>query len=472
MKKLVFFAVLIISTIFVSTLWIGSTIKERFPVFLQQAAELGQARVTVDSYDRGLFRSTAQTSFVIQTTDGSSPERLTLHHTLWHGPFAFGIDHTGNWHLQPAAAVIETRLADTGTHDGMIGQLLEFLPELRNLHDITIIDFSGTGRSQVALPAFKRDFVHDEIKTTVEWGGLTSDETFDTTLNNISGRINIGGLRIIEPQLDLVSGKIDTNFRLNLTENGLLLGQVNLNAESITGGDRGPTPSFVLKGFQFHNLANQENGTIGYSIEMVADTLLIAGRQIGPLGYEIDFSRLDSATIIEIQSQLQALQLDMPEESSDELGTRILSIYSAALPDLLKKSPEISLNYLRIQSPDGDLWGKGKVVFNGADLPPITDLEDFAGIVSGDSDFQISASLLQAVLREFLTPQMLMMRDSGQMGAIDDAAFEASLEQAISGQIANLVAQEILTEDGNNYRLTLAYKDRQATLNGKPVPLF
>jgi len=471
MKKIIIIALLLVATVVGSSIWIGTTIEERFTPFLQQAAALGQFQIEIDSYERGFFRSRAQTSLFIPSVTGT-PERITLQHTLWHGPFPFGIDSLGNWHLQPCATVIETRLTDSNSNEGMIGQFLQLLPELSNLHEITNIDFSGNGQVLVTLPAFNRDFVRDEIKTTVEWGGLTGEQTFDSTLSNISGRFDLPGLRIIKPQFILEFGKIDTNFRLNLAENGILLGQVNLNAESITGGDRGPTPAFVLKGFQFHNLALQESDTINYSTEMVADTLLAAGNQVGPLGYKIDFNHLDAATIVKVQQQLQALQFDMVDSPADETGARILNIYLEALPALLQKSPEISLNYLRIQSPDGELWGKGVVAFDGADKPPIRDLDSFAGVVTGKSEFQISASLLQSVLRKFLTPNFMMMRETGQMGEIDDATFASSLDQAISGQIANLVTQGLLTEDGSNYRLEFNYQNRQSTLNGKPFPLF
>jgi len=470
MKKIAIIFAVVIAVAVGVTDWIGASIEKRFPLFMQQAAEISQMQLTIDSYDRGLFRSSARTTITLQSLDREGVT-IALQHTIWHGPFPFGADSLGNWHLQPAAALVETRLSADTADPGVVGMLLELLPELRELQNLTVIGFAGNGQTDISLPAFQRDFVTNEIKTSVDWGGLSGSETFDASLSNISGRFSMPGLSIIRPDFVVKANGIDANFRLSLAENGLLLGQVNLNAADIAAGERGAEPTFILKGFQFRNAARQDNDTVGYSIEIVADTLLAAGRKAGPIGCELDFTQLDTATLVAVQRQLQALQLDTNEASGEDVGERIIGIYAEALPALLQKSPKIDLNYLRIQSPDGDLWGKGSLIFAGDSATPITDFSSFTGIITGDSEFQISATLLQSILREILAPQLTMMRENGQMGEIDDIQFAASLDQAIAGQTASLVSQGILVEDNSNYRMQISYNNRQALLNGKPMAL-
>jgi len=470
MKKIVVVVAVLVAAYIGLTDWIGARVEKRFPEFIQQMAAIGQMNVTIDSYERSLFRSTARTTISLQSYDGQD-NQVTLEHSIWHGPLPFGQDSSGSWHLRPSAAVVDSRLPDDAPGTGVFAEILGMLPELRKLHEITTIGFSGNGQVSITLPPFTRDYVEDNIKTSVEWTGLSGTEFFDATMSNLHGQFESTGLTITRPDAIINIGQIDSTFRLNMAQNGLLLGQIDLNAAEITAGARGMDPGFVLKGFRFSNTTSQEDDTIGYSVEMVADSLLADKRQIGPVGYELNFVRLDTATIVEVQRQLQALQLGEAAAAPEQLGDKILSIYAAALPELLKKSPEIQLSYLRLQSPDGDLWGKGKVVFDGSNGTPVTDFDSFIEIIDGDSEFQIAGSLLRSIIREFIAPQFAMMRESGQMGEIDDATFNASLDQAIAGQVANLVAQGILVEDNSNYRLQFAYKNRQALLNGKPMPL-
>lgn len=470
MKKLLAVIVLLTVAYIGLTDRIGATIEKRFPEFIRQMADIGQLNVTVDSYERSLFRSTARTTITLQGYDGQQ-NSISVEHAIWHGPLPFGQDSSGAWHFTPSAAVIDSRLPADAPGTGFFAVILGMLPELHGLHEITSVGFSGNGRAIISLPPFTRDYVADDLKTSIEWGGLNGTETFKTTLSSIRGQVESAGLTITRPDFAITIGKVDAIFRLNVAQNGLLLGQVNLNVAEISAGARGMEPSFALKGFRFSNAASQDGDTIGYTTEMAADSLLADGRLLGPVGYELGFARLDAATIVNVQRQLQALQLGETAVAPELAGDKVLAIYAAALPELLKKSPEIQLSYVRVQSPEGDLWGKGKVVFDGSQTQAVTDFDSFIGMIDGDSEFQIAGTLLHAIIREYFLPRFALMRDSGQLGEVDDASFNALLDQAVASQVADLVAQGVLIEDSSNYRLQFAYKNRQALLNGKAVAL-
>lgn len=467
MKKSIIVLLLIVTAGAGSPYWVGQQIEEKIPEFLERAAQVGQFNVELTSYDRGVFRSTATTTISFQ---GVKTEKIVLQHSIWHGPLPIGQTLTGGWHVAPAAAVIESTLPSEVTQQGMVGELLELLPGFSAFHEVTVLSLAGDATSNITIPAFEQQLNLEGDKANFEWGGLVATEHFNADLSEIEGEATLSRIGLSDPSMEGEITALATTFRIHEDASGLLLGNVTLDSDTISFGSRGLAPEFSVKGFQLRNAARLEDGLVSYAVEIAADQFNNPTLGFAPVGFEVLFSHLDAATILDVQRQLQNLQTDMVNLSEDEILQQIAAIYLNALPELLRKSPEISLNYLRARNADGELWAKGNIALRGDETADATSLDDLTRLIQAQGETQIESPLLLALTGKTLESGLKEAWETGQLGNISEQELHALIATRSQQQIDALVAQGLLAFDGKNYSMVFSYQNRQATLNGQVLP--
>ena len=462
MKKCVIILLLIVAAGVGSPFFVGKQLEGRLPAYLQRAAQIGQLNIELTSYDRGLFRSNAVTTL---TFHGVNTEQIVLQHTIWHGPLPIGQASNGLWQFSPAAAVVETTLTTGSMQQGAIADLLNRLPGFESFHDLTVVSLSGSTTSQFSIPPFNQNFIEDGDNIEFEWGGLNGTSDISADLTRIESETTLSGIKLSDATSERAITDLAATIRVHEDLSGLLLGNVTLDSSAITFGPRGLPPEFSVKGFQLRNAAKLDGVTVNYAIEIAVDEIVHPTMTFAPAGFELLFSRLDAATILAVQHQLQKLQTNVVNLPESDIIRQVSDIYIAALPALLQKKPEISLNYLRAQTAAGDLWAKGKLTLSDESNSLIT-LDNLSRLVQAEGEAQISGDLLRTLVRQTLQPNMESAWQSGQFGDISKEELNNMIDTGSQQQIGALVQQGMLTADGKNYRIDFSYKNQQATLNG------
>ena len=466
MKKIIIIVLLVAAAGVGSPFWVGKQIEDKLPAYLQRAAQVGQFNIELTSYDRKLFSSTAVTTL---TFHGVKREQLVLQHSIWHGPLPVGQTSDGQWQFSPAAAVVETTLPNDTLQQGTLGELLELLPGFGALHDLTIVSMTGSAASTFTIPPFTQDFIEDGENLLFEWGGLSSASKMNSDLTRIDSNTTISGIKLTDSSSESELKEFASTVRIHEDPSGLLLGNLTLDCNAITFGPTGLPPEFSVKGFQLRNAAKLDGVTVSYAIEVAVDEIAHPAITFAPAGFEILFSRLDAATILAVQHQLQKLQPDIVDLSENDVLQQVSDIYIAALPALLQEKPEISLNYLRAQNTNGEIWAKGKIVLSDESNSAIT-LDNLSRLVQANGEAQISSELLLAMVSQTLQPSMKTAWQAGQFGDIPEEELNNMIDTGSQQQIGALVQQGMLTYDGKNYRIDFSYREQQATLNGQPMP--
>lgn len=465
MKRIVIVFLLIAAVCVGTPFWVGKQIEERLPEYLQRAAQVGQFNIELTSYERDLFRSHAVTTL---TFHGIQTEQLILEHSIWHGPLPIGQTRDGQWQVSPSAAIIETTLSTDAKQSGTLGDLLEILPGFGLFHNLTVVSMSGSASSRVTIPSFTQEYTEGGNTLKFEWGGLSSHSTMSRDLTHIDSETKIAGIKFTDPSSESEIKNIASSVRVHEDPSGLLLGNVTIDSDAITFGPRGRPPEFSIKGFQLRNAAKLNGVTVSYAIEVATDEITHPTISFAPAGFEVLFSRLDAATILAVQHQLQKLQTSVVDLSEHDMLQQISDIYIAALPALLEDKPEISLNYLRAQNMDGEVWAKGKLTLSNESNSPIT-LNNISRLIQAEGEAQISGDLLLSVVRQNLQPGMESAWQAGQFGDISEEELKNMIDTASQQQIGSLVLQGMLIYDGKDYNINFSYRDQLANLNGKPL---
>mgnify|MGYP001811785449 CR=1 FL=1 len=469
MKKIIFTLILIIGIVVGGSFQVGRVIEAELPTILERVGELGQMKISITGYERNIFRSSV-TSEISLASPGGKHEQIFLRHEIWHGPLPFGQSSDGRWHFKPMSAVVETSVDRTKPPSGLIGDVFAHCPELYDSFELTEFDFAGNGLSNYSVPGFERSFGEGDETITLDWQGMNGVATIDKSMKNIKGNVTIPSVRILTETSRVESSNIRSSYRVFEDFGGLLLGNVTLDAATMSlSSNQGKTE---LNDFQFRNAAQLEEDTVSYSISIGIETIMTAGETYGPAGFELDFTGLDAATILKVQKQLQTIQAEVKALTEEEISNRIFAIYADALPELIKRDPEIKLNYLNMTGPTGEFWSQGVIRFTNPGGRKINDMQSFLATIRASSDSQVSKDLLRNILTGLISEQLAEAKEAGQLGDISVEQLIVMAEGASIEQLNKLVADGAIVDEGKNYRALFKFEKREATLNGKPLQLF
>ena len=465
MKKTILILLIIGGITTAGSFQVGRVIEAELPAILTRVANLGQMQIEITNYQRKLFRSEVDTTITLASISGSL-EQLHLNHQIWHGPFPFGKSSNGQWQFIPMSALVETRVDRDNPPSGLIGTAFKTFPELYNAIDLTGFDFAGNGTSNHSIPGFNKAVGSGTEELTIAWQGIHGRTVIDKSIKSIKGEIDIPAISIFSETSRLETENIKSSYRIFEDYGGLLLGDVTMDTAAINlSRSRARTE---LRDIQFRNAARLHEDTVSYSIAIGFEQATSAGQSYGPGGFEIDFTNLDATAIRAVQKQLQTIQSKMKKLSEEEIRTRIIAIYAKALPALMKKTPEIKLNYLNMSGPGGEFWSKGNILLENPTGTKIKDMNALLGTLRANIDSQISKPLAQNLLTTLIKGQLASARAAGQLGDIDDDRFDVMATEAAEEQLSKLVADGALVDEGGNYRAKLTYINRATTLNGQP----
>ena len=91
--------------------WVGGQARKQHDLLIAQINALNYLDVSNKSYERGLFSSTALTTFTVTQPGAGDSIKFSLINSIHHGPFVFLESPHLKGSLQPVLAIIRTRLA-------------------------------------------------------------------------------------------------------------------------------------------------------------------------------------------------------------------------------------------------------------------------------------------------------------------------------------------------------------------------
>jgi hypothetical protein len=313
--------------------------------------------------------------------------------------------------------------------------------------------------SEPSEPAAKADHTPaKESTTTNENKGLSFKGEFDSDFMPLLLDFNLPKLKKSNPlyQVEVQNLALhlntDTNNSLGLALSNVSfkVGHFKVDTKLLGLKTTLENLDFILKGEILDDVVN-------YSWQTKLEKLLIPEVNSGKaldLSYEskVDLQRVDAAALLALQTAVHGLSKQFQEGTltETELDSSLEQKAKELLPQLLAKSPKVTISELQLTSPDGQLQGSATVSIDG-EKPISLENEDelqksLIEALTIQADFSLSKDLLVAGLK---------LREDND-------------DEAVAETIQSLLAEKILVEgEDDTYQSTISLEDGKLTINGE-----
>jgi len=387
--------------------------------------------------------------------------------------------------------------------------------QLPSLSMKTTVNEQGQGKSEFALPMFKRKLTDEKEveQAVIDWKGLQGQLTFPEKLENLTMIANTEGFRIVDGQSfaelgkTTFSGEFDANlfptlFDFNLpsfkfkdandktelnfdgivfkgktekSKGDLSLGQgaLTISQFNLTQGDA----KGHLKGFELKGHGELQEDTVRYILNTQIGQLLLPEEVIGEkleMSYasNLELRRLDATVVAEIQKTAQELrkQKQLGTIGTEMLGIAMMGKAMEVLPRLLTKSPELALTELNLKTAQGNLQGKMTVGIDGKKAVSLDELAKFIMAIKAQADFTMAKALFEKIMANMVYED-LMSEAMGREEAInkkpDEAALRKQAKTSSDEQIKEFIAKKYIVASGDHYQLVASLLDGKLNVNGQ-----
>ncbi len=490
----------------------GIMAQKRFYSFVQQLdASNPKLNLTVNSYTRGWFKSTADVALVLsldkkvkvirpltQTTlpiPGSDTKIQThtlktkLEEVILHGPILIG-EHGVNFGM----ALVSSKLNLAKGAEKEFNTSFTKASQVPEAHSTILFKYFGKVIAKIGVPNFK--LIMKDKKGTVEWQGLTSHWTLNRNLDHVDGNIKFGGLTVESEKANVQVGPASFHSQTYEGYKNVWLGNATVVFPAIKVFTN-KKPVFFTGGFKLITDSSVDDQLISQTIELDMKKLAVGGGIYGPASLSLELKNIDAEAMSELVEQVKALNNAKLQKS--ELKLMSLGLLSV-LPKLLDKGPSVELKSLTLQMPDGLITAKGLVNMKKADGKASNPISGLIQRLSMHFNVQIPVPLAKRLLAvnaykrivkqqhaQHLTAKQKALKTLAATGAKPDAQptpaqIAAHSDQALKSpvemvkaahakaeqQLQEWVTQGLIKQEGQLYQLKLEFKQGKLTVNGKP----
>ena len=458
------------------TYWFGVKAEEQYRAFLEQASPWQYVKLANESYTRGFWGAKARTIVALQQPPGATAEnqgtQFILAHDITHGPFPLVASPDGKRHFKPVMAIIETRLVTGPETQSFLAELTAQIPELASVRDYTVINLDGGGEEQLLIPPFQRT-LGTEDQVAVDWQGLSSQFKFPADLKGFSGSLSVPGLNAVANDFSLKIKEVKSAFNSYDGVSGLSLGEASFDLGGLEWVEKQENEPYALliRGFSANTSSTPSGDNISGLVAMRIEQWQFDTMTYGPGVFEMAFRNFDAASLVKIGDAVREFQTQASQQSAEAAQLMMLVRLTDALPDVLKKSPEVEITQLDLKTADGDFTGKSKIAFDGTKLESALNLVALADGLTAQAEFRVGERLLRHVASNILKDRLITKSEDEEQETPTDEELDAMASATVDDQLKALVAQNLLVKENGNYRANASYKAGQLVLNGRPLSL-
>ena len=247
------------------------------------------------------------------------------------------------------------------------------------------------------------------------------------------------------------------------------LGDFELAIASIVASNPllGSEPLLSADGVRIGSTVTEHEGGAHVDMHVTIDLdglSVIDAFSVSDTALGVSFEHFDSAAMFDLKN----LTTTMPP-GADE--AQVLALMRPIFDRIVAGDPALSLEPMRFSMPAGDFDGKLDVALDSSVLPngSVADLENpqiAMEAISANLELTCSKTLAKDLMTLSLSQQM-----AAQMGPDAPPLPPEQVEAMVDQQFAALVAQGMLTDNGDTYSTTIVFADGVATVNGTALPL-
>jgi len=463
MKKLLVTLLILLILIAGLPYYFGIQAEKEYNKLIEQSSKIANLVVKRENYERGIFKSNANTEYIIKYGPVDLVE-ITEEDTIYHGPITYFKSMNGNTVFKFALASVDTKVVIKPSYS--IGEIEALFDQLPLLYAITEISFGNSVNTEFSIPSKKGSYNSNSFN----WKGMKGNAVFYLDENRVI-------TSIFSPGLDLNLGSEDDGEKLELSIKGI---KSNADFIYIKGAPSLPIgksffliENFVLKStnaislildkFEFVGNSTDKKDTIDSSYIAKLENIIVNDFKAGPGEYEIKIDNIDQESIVNIQNLVNEVsESKNPEQNKLIIMGQLMKI----LPKLIEKSPKITIPKLYLMTQDGEISGDLSIYIDGDSKElsqnPLLALQH----LKGQTNLKIPKSLLRTVLENLEKDKFDMeLKESGNQ----DEEINKQVVKETDELIEKLIEKNVLVEDGDFYKLNAKYENGELILNGKII---
>jgi uncharacterized protein YdgA (DUF945 family) len=462
MKKIItialVFVLVVLGGYFSTGLITERTLKKNLST-LNQANDLS---VELVGYRRGLFQSTADLTWhmqmpekVIKKDDGRAvvvPAKVytfDMPLVVYHGPVLFEKNHirfglgAAQGHLtlpEAYASEFSNIFTPQSTQPQLVINL--FVTYLNKTH------------LEVEVPAFQLVMKRDQSQ--VEWLGMRSDLRFSPESTHLQGHFALDGLRLMSEKANIVLNKITSTYNVHKAENGLFLGEANLNLPVLKITDKKQT-EFELQQLEFTSKSTLQNDSFGSSFHAAFKRLVSQDKTYGPGEFEVGIKNLNATVLAELNQDVN--QLKQTGTTGADTQQLLFSLLPK-LPKLLEKGTVFEVSTLKLALPEGAVDGSMRVAFPQSTSETNSPIQAFPK-VEGEGHLKMPATFVKSLLVRSFQQELLRAHLDKNNNKTQEASAD---KQPLAPTLPNAKPQQTTdkTKDTTVAPVTLAELNQQA----------
>lgn len=454
--------------------WAGISAEQALKEQEQQLSRLPYFKIKAAAYHRGWL--SAEQEVTLELSDSLTwpyqlylkyadkpyqPITLSYRQHVRHGPFPL----LSQFDPRPYKAVVTTELL---LSDDMKAKLKPFFGDQPPVSFENRVGFNNDGEIAVRVPSVNYEEAISGIK--IGWKGLHATFAYNGGYDHFRIDGQMPGLA-----LD-AAGKATVNLQTlrfgGATTRGvagLLLGDSHASLQSVAVDIKEATPfAATLENISYHTVSSAQGDFINADGQLNFGALLLDGKRYGPAALEAAARHLHAPTLAKLDASITQLQREALTD--DQAASKAMALLKDNGLPLLRNDPELQLKSLSIKLPEGEVRAKGDIKLTGFVDQDLEQPVQLLNKISAHADLRLPKPVVEAYVR-LLVRNVLISRSGRDMTPEQVAEMDNLARQLVQGQVANLIEQKLIRDEGQTLVITAAWAKGRLDINGQDVPL-
>jgi len=434
MKKILSgFVLLFIAAILITPLVVGIIAEKKIGMQIAKLSQITDVTIS-NTYKRNWFLSKSETTFNLSqflasyglARFDSIPVLANImvksRSEIVHGPFPVKRYYSKQPLVKPMLSVVKSVTSIIFPPD-----VINFTPTITTY---TSVYPDGSGNGVFSLPGINyNDNVTGQL---INSGKIDGEMGFSADMSMLFVDLSTPEILLKNRDKSININDFNCSWRDVRGADKINSGNFELSINSIT------SDKTTIGKAAFSSSQEEKNGNLSFNVDISIESLKDDNADFGPAEINLSGRNIKKS----VYKQLAAL-LNSQNASRENQFEQVLLMtqMTAMLPELLSESPEINLSKFDIGTPEGKISVKASIKADNTKLTDPNDLKEIIQSINIDFSMVIPNNIAEKYVFNSDNPRSILL-------------------------------QQMMVQEGDNFKINIKYNDAQLFVNGKPFSLL
>ena len=398
--------------------------------------------VQVQDYQKGIFSSTAQTLWTVDT--GEEKLQFTAQHAISHGPLPIA-------HL---AEIVSTFAINPDAPPEWVVAFKDKAPLVWK----SKVGWSKNTQNEVTSPAFNGEFGADKLA----FGGFKSDFEMSSDFSRIKGDASMPSLLVQSKPGEeddgqasemLMSGNIMRFDMHQPTGQEFMVGSLQWDRASLKVTPKNGDAPAELAGLKMVADTQLAAEVVNTTINTSVKSFVQKDHKIDDIAVDLGLHNLDAGWLNQFTKESQKIQ-------GDPQAMQMLLMQG--MQQLLARKPELEVKRISWRTAEGTAEVAASLAYQGDSSKPLNPMMDFKAMLRLDMPKPVLQSLYAGKVRE----TYLLENEDAEL---DEKQLASVVQEDVNARLSGLVQAGLLVENSDRMTSQLQWADGKLQANGKPL---